>query len=85
MIYLLFWNQASLDSKRAIQTAKTPIVRLNLLTHQLNRYLNTRRYFCVGLLGMCFAKMRTNLVSSFDIRSNSADAIASMSSRCASN
>src|SRR5437773_11407539 len=34
---------------------------------------------------MCFEKMRTNFVSLFDVWSNCSDAIASISSRCASN
>jgi len=37
------------------------------------------------LFGTCFEKMLTNLVSSFGVWSNSADAIASINSRCALN
>ena len=50
-----------------------------------DRCLGTCYYFCAVLFGMCFEKMRTNLVSSFDVWSNCSDAMASISSRCASN
>ena len=50
-----------------------------------DRCLGTCYCFCAVLLGMCFEKMRTNLVSLLDVWSNCADAIASISSRCASN
>ena len=42
-------------------------------------------HVCAVLLRMCFAKMLTSLVSLFDVWSNCSDAIASISSRCASN
>ena len=50
-----------------------------------DRCLGTCYYFCAVLLGMCFEKMRTNLVSLLDVWSNCSDAIASISSRWASN
>ena len=78
MICLLFWNGSASRQQQLDGHPSVPPLP------QRMRLADTCLYFC-AVFGMCFEKMRTNLVSSLDVRSNSSDVIVSISSRCASN
>ena len=84
----LYWTATAWFHRWTTETDVTNmrvVHKTGFIKRFLDRFLDTRRHFCAVLLGMCFAKMQTNLVSSFDVWSNWADAIASIRSRCASN